>query len=97
MDNKAEFKNEVSLRKAADGIYAIQRNGYDCNCPFQPPMRVMKQQSVIAGGQPEAQILHPPCMSNCALFQMRQNEDGTIDVALGCGHHDIYENIKLNQ
>lgn len=89
------IQNEVALREAAKGIYAINRGGYDLNCPHQPPMRVIKQQAVaLSGTAPQAEIVHAPCMSTCPLFMMKENEDGTIDVKIGCGHI-VYEKTSM--
>lgn len=94
-DEKENIKNEVALREAAKGIYAINRNGYDLNCPFQPPMRVMKQQAVaLSGTAPQAEIVHAPCMSTCPLFAIKTNEDGTFDARIGCGKI-VYEKINI--
>jgi hypothetical protein len=97
-DEKKEivFKNEISLRAAADGVYAIMRNGYDCNCPYATPMRIAKPASGLSinGGQPETQIIHPACMSTCPLFQMEENKDKTISVTIGCGNA-IYKSLKI--
>lgn len=82
---KTEFKNEVTIRELDNGVYALNRNGYDLKCPHQPPMKMIMPNPLDLQGTPKAQIVHANCMSTCPLFIMEKRErDELIDVHLGC-------------
>ncbi|MGD1046004.1 MAG: hypothetical protein ABR936_11890 [Bacteroidota bacterium] len=64
------------------------------SCPLQPAI-LMEQKKHLHGAYAGKQFFtRQPCVTNCAQFIQNDNEDGTIDILLGCCDRQI-TNVRI--